>query len=282
MSSRRIANVLSLFFALASVASVASVASAQDRGTRLLRMPTVDQRNIVFAYASDLWIVGRDGGEARRLTSSPGVESWPRLSPDGKTVAFTGQYAGNLDVYTVPVEGGEPKRLTAHPGPDMVRGWSADGSRILFVSGRDQAPSGLPRLWSIAATGGLPERLPLSRAAAASLSPDGGKVAYQMVAQWDSEWRMYRGGQAQPIRVADLKSLDQVHVPWTGSNDTDPVWLGSAVYFLSDRDNTANVYKYDPGTQKVDQVTRFRDFDAKALAAGGGALVFEQGGYIHL
>lgn len=276
------AHSILLSAVIASLASQTPIAIAQDRGTRLLRMPSVSRTHIAFAYASDLWVVGREGGDARRLTSSPGVESWPRISPDGKTVAFTGEYAGNKDVYTVPIDGGEPVRLTSHPGADVVRGWSADGSSILFTSGRDQAPLGLPRLWSIKATGGVPEALPLSRAAAAAVSPDGGKVAYQMVAQWDSEWRMYRGGQAQPIRIADLKTLDQIHLPWTGSNDTDPVWLGNGVYFLSDRDNTTNVYKYDVASQKVEQVTRYKDYDAKSLAAGAGALVFEQGGYIHL
>ena len=267
---------------LASLLPLATNAQSPERGTRLLRTPSVDGANIVFAYASDLWIVRRDGGEARRLTSSPGIESWPRLSPDGRTVAFTAEYAGNKDVYTVPVAGGEPVRLTAHPGADLVRGWSPDGARILFLSSRDMAPVSVPRLWSIAAAGGVPERQPLSRAASAQLSPDGGRIAYQMVAQWDGEWRMYRGGQAQPIRVADLKTLDQVKAPWSGSNDTDPAWLGDAVYFLSDRDNTANVYKWTPGSAQATQLTRYDDFDVKNLASGGGVLVYEKGGYIHL
>lgn len=255
---------------------------AQDRGTRLLRTPTVDKTHIVFAYASDLWIVDRTGGVARRLTSAPGVERVPRLSPDGKWVAFTGDYAGNQDVYVVGIDGGEPRRLTSHPGNDLVRGWTPDGSRVLFVSGRTQAPIGLNQLWSIPATGGAAERYQLPRVGNAALSPDGGTVAYQMVSQWDAEWRMYRGGQAQPIRVANLRTLDQSKAPWSGSNDTDPAWLGDAVYFLSDRDHTANLYKWVPGTPQATQLTKHTDFDAKNLSAGGGALVYEKGGYLWL
>ncbi len=269
-----------LIVLLAVLAPVAAL--AQDAGTRLLRMPTISRTQIVFAYASDLWIAPRDGGEARRLTSSPGVESWPHLSPDGRTVAFTGEYAGNKDVYTVSVDGGAPMRLTAHPGADVVRGWTPDGTRILFTSSRDMAPVASPQLYSVASTGGVPDRLPLPRAATATLSPDGASVAYQMVSQSDIEWRMYRGGQAQPIRVANLKTLAQVKVPHAGSNDTDPAWLDDAVYFLSDRDNTANVYKWIPGAAGVVQVTTFTDFDVKRLSAGGGALTYEKGGYLHL
>ena len=245
-------------------------------------MPTVSRTHVVFAYASDLWIASREGGEARRLTSSPGIESYPRLSPDGRTVAFTGEYAGNQDVYTVPIEGGAPVRLTWHPGADAVRGWSADGTRILFTSARDMAPVAIPRLYAIAATGGVPARYPLPRASYAALSPNGGKVAYQMISQWDVEWRMYRGGQAQPIRIADLKTLEQVKVPHTGSNDTDPAWLGDAVYFLSDRDNTANLFKWTPGAATVSQLTKYADFDAKRLSSGGGVLAYEKGGYLHV
>lgn len=123
---RSLLRLAAVVAAILSSVGLPTATSAQDRGTRLLRMPSVSANHIVFAYASDLWVVSRDGGEARRLTSSPGVESWPSISPDGKTVAFTGEYAGNKDVYTVPIEGGEPVRLTSHPGNDVVRGWSRE------------------------------------------------------------------------------------------------------------------------------------------------------------
>ncbi|MBV9879524.1 MAG: PD40 domain-containing protein [Gemmatirosa sp.] len=254
-------------------------------GTRLLRQPTVSATQIAFAHGGDLWIVGRDGGDARRLTSFPGVESFPRFSPDGKTVAFTGEYGGNQDVYVVPAEGGEPTRLTWHPGADLVRGWSPDGKQVLFTSGRTSAPTAVPKLWAVPVAGGLETPLPIPRLYKGGYSADGRRIAYQAISPNDVEWRNYRGGQAQPIRVLDVADLSMTKLPWSGSNDTDPVWLGDRIYFLSDRDDAVNLYGYSPATKQVAQLTHFRDFDAKALDAGGGpngALVYEQGGYIHL
>src|SRR3989441_3079461 len=105
-------------------------------GTRLLRSPTVSATEIAFAYAQNIWIVPRAGGAARRLTSFQGQTTNPHFSPDGKWIAFSGEYAGNMDVYVVPADGGEPKRLTWHPGADLVQGWTADSQSILVSSSR--------------------------------------------------------------------------------------------------------------------------------------------------
>ncbi len=263
-----------------ALATLSSGASAQ--GTRLLRQPNASATQVVVAHAGDLWIAPRAGGNARRLTSHPGVESHPRFSPDGKWVAFTGEYGGNPDVYVVPVEGGEPRRLTWHPHSDIVQGWSPDGKRILFASERGTAPVAYPRFWTVSLEGGNPEPLPIPRAHKGEFSPDGARVAYQMVAPWDVEWRNYRGGQAQPIRLITLASSAETKLPHDGSVDSDPVWLGDDVYFLSDRDFAVNLYRYSSASQQVTQLTHYRDFDAKQLSAGGGVLTYEVGGYVHL
>jgi tricorn protease len=250
--------------------------------TRLLRTPTVSASQIAFAYANNIWSVPRAGGSARRLTSFQGQTGNPHFSPDGNWIAFSGEYAGNLDVYVVPAEGGEPRRLTWHPGADVVQGWTPDGKSILFVSARASwAPIAAPRFWTVPLDGGVETPLPLPRAYQGKLSADGARVAYRMNNSWDEERRNYRGGQNRPIWIVDLKSYDLVSPPWTDSKDVDPVWLDNAVYFISDRDGVANVWAYETNTRKLSQLTKFTDFDVKALDAGGGALVFEQAGYVH-
>jgi tricorn protease len=250
--------------------------------TRLLRTPTVSASQIAFAYANNIWSVPRAGGSARRLTSFQGQTGNPHFSPDGNWIAFSGEYAGNLDVYVVPAEGGEPRRLTWHPGADVVQGWTPDGKSILFVSARASwAPIAAPRFWTVPLDGGVETPLPLPRAYQGKLSADGARVAYRMNNSWDEERRNYRGGQNRPIWIVDLKSYDLVSPPWTDSKDVDPVWLDNAVYFISDRDGVANVWAYETNTRKLSQLTKFTDFDVKALDAGSGALVFEQAGYVH-
>jgi tricorn protease len=253
------------------------------QGTRLLRYPTVSATQIAFSHAGDIWVVSREGGDARRLSSFPGLETLPQLSPDGKLVAFTAEYGGNTDVYVVSVEGGEPRRLTWHPLPDVSRGWTPDGKRIVFWSGRASAPRSYNgKLWTVPIEGGWPEPLPMPRASSGMFSPDGKSFTYRVVFPWDEEWRNYRGGQANPIRVVNLSDLAMTKLPWDGSNDTDPVWLGDTIYFLSDRDYAVNLYGFDRNTNQLRQLTHYKDFDAKHLNAGGGTLVYEQGGYLHL
>ena len=250
--------------------------------TRLLRSPTVSDTQIAFAYANNIWIVPRAGGSARRLTSFAGQTTNPHFSPDGKWIAFSGEYAGNLDVYVVPSEGGEPRRLTWHPAPDQVQGWTPDGKSVLFTSSRATwAPSAAPRFWTVPVSGGVEEPMALPRAYQGKLSADGQHVAYRMNNSWDEERRNYRGGQNRPIWIVDLASYELVSPPWTDSKDVDPVWMDSAVYFISDRDGVANVWAYDTKTKRLAQVTKFNDFDVKAIDSGGGAIVFEQAGYIH-
>ena len=266
---------------LCSVSLILAATALAAEPTRLLRQPDVDAAHVVFCYAGDLWVAARAGGDARRLTTFPGVESDPSLSPDGALVAFSAAYDGNTDVYVAPVAGGEPRRLTWHPGEDLVRGWSVDGTAVLFASGRTGAPIGYPKLWSVPLAGGAPAPLPLPRVWRGSLSPDGARMTYQMIEPWETEWRNYRGGQANPIRVVDLATLAETRLPWQGSNDQSPVWLGDTVYFLSDRDLAMNVWSYHLPSARLTQLTRFKDFDAKSLNGGGGALVLEQAGYLH-
>jgi tricorn protease len=219
---------------------------------------------------------------ARRVTSFQGLTSNPHFSPDGKWIAFSGEYAGNVDVYVVPSESGEPKRLTWHPGADLVQGWTPDGRAVMFSSSRATwAPSGAPRFWTVPATGGVEEPMPLPRGYQGKISPDGSRIAYRMNNSWDEERRNYRGGQNRPIWIVDLKTYDLVSPPWTDSKDMDPVWVNDVVYFISDRDGVANVWSYDAKAKKLSQVTRYTDFDVKTLDAGSGSVVFEQAGYIH-
>jgi tricorn protease len=254
-----------------------------SQGTMLLRQPTISNTSIAFVYANDLWIVGKEGGDAKRLTSNEGQESLPHFSPDGKYIAFTGQYDGNTDVYLIPTEGGQPERLTWHPGADNVTGWTPDGESILFASSREAVPTQESKIYKIKRTGGMEEALDIPRAVAGEISEDGKHIAYQQIGFWDAEWRNYRGGQAKPIWIVDLKNYSLKMTPQTDNErHTDPVWLNDVVYFLSERDYANNVWSYNPATNELKQQTFHSDFDSKSLDAGGGMIVYEQGGYLNV
>ncbi len=257
--------------------------AALAQGTMLLRQPTISNEHIVFVYANDLWIVGKEGGDARRLTSNEGQESQPHFSPDGKWIAFTGQYDGNTDVYLIPTEGGQPERLTWHPGADNVTGWTNDSESILFASARESVPTKESRIFKINRKGGMEEAFDIPRAVAGELSEDGQYFAYQQIGFWDPEWRNYRGGQAKPIWIVDMKTFALKQSPQTDNErHTDPVWLNGVVYFLSERDYANNVWSFNPANNELKQQTFHADFDVKSLDAGGGVIVYEQGGYLHV
>ena len=270
---------------LGFAAFAATLAAAPgDAPTRLLRTPTVSATHIAFVYANNIWIVERSGGLARRLTSFQGQTTNPHFSPDGSTIAFSGDYAGNTDVYVVPAAGGRTAAADLAPWRRCRSG--VDARRqvgALRVGPRHVgAERGASFLDSAGRRAASSEPLPLPRAYQGKLSPDGTRVAYRMNTSWDEERRNYKGGQNRPVWIVDLKTYDLVTPPWTDSWDKDPAWVGDTVYFISDRDGVANVWSFDTRTKRLAQVTTFRDFDVKALDANAGAVVFEQAGVIHL
>ncbi len=282
--NKRTRLILTLLLCL----SAWSIAAAQ--GTRLLRHPTVSRDSVAFEYAGDLWVVGRNGGQARRLTSTQGVEIEPYFSPDGSKIAFTSTVAGNTDVYVVPTAGGDPKRLTYHPATDRVRGWTPDGRRVIFASGRDTAPQqSYVRLWTVTADGGFPESLPMPRAFNAAYSADSRRIAFEefptvFFPDWyeTSFWRHYRGGRTHPIMIMNLGDYSVEKLPWQNSNDSTPMWIGNTIYFLSDRNFTTNLFSYSTATKQVKELTHHDDFDIMNASAGPDAIVYEQAGYIYL
>ncbi len=266
-------------FIVILLALMSQLAIAQE--TRLLRNPAISSKHIAFVYAGDIWTANVDGSNPTRLTAFPGVETDPAFSPDGKSIAFTADYDGNTDVYTLPLEGGTPFRLTWHPGNDNVVGWTNDGTKVLFVSGRQNAPYQAPdHFWTVSLTGGFPEKFIVPRGIVGKFSPDGKRFAYQMIFPWENEFRNYRGGQNNPVRLIDLATLDVEKIPFDNSNDKDPVWLGNKVFFLSDRDFSMNVWSYDTNTRQLKQETFYKEFDCKNLEGEAGKLIFENGGYL--
>ncbi|MFP5286335.1 MAG: protease, partial [Thermoanaerobaculia bacterium] len=252
-----------------------------------LQSPTLSRDRVAFVHAGDLWTVGRGGGEAVRLTVGVGRELDPLFSPDGRWIAFTGEYDGNYDVYVVDAEGGLPRRITWHPGMDRVMGWTPDGKRVLFRSGRS-SPYG-QQLFTMPVEGGLPTEIPLPMAKQGAVSPDGARIAYVPYANRAASpdvhvaWKRYRGGLAGPVWIARLSDSRIERVPHEGSNDAFPMWVGEKVYFLSDRNGPATLFVYDPAGGTVTQVLANDDGpDITAASAGPDAIAYEQCGRLSL
>ncbi len=272
----------------------ASVAVAVAEEARLLRFPAVHGNQLVFTFAGDLFTVSSTGGVARRLTSHVGFEMFPRFSPDGKQIAFTGQYDGNTEVYLMPSEGGVPKRLTYtatlerddvsdRMGPNnIVMTWQ-DDSTVIYRSRRKDWNPFKGRLTLARVDGGVPEELPLPRGGWCSFSPDKKKLAYNRVFREFRTWKRYRGGQADEIWIYDFETKKTEKITQDNAQDIYPMWAGDRIYFVSERDENhqANLFVFDLKTRQTRQITKFTEFAVKFPSLGDNAIVFENGGYIH-
>lgn len=277
---KRISSLLFLGLTLGSVHSVLA-----QEPTLLLRNPDISKSHITFVYGGDVWIADKNGQNPKRLTSNPSVELNPVFSPDGTQVAFTGNYDGNTDVYTVPVFGGEPKRITFHPGSDVVRGWLND-NEVYFQTTREFDYSLGSRLYKTGLSADLASPLMMPEAYQGSSSADGRYWAY--IKNGDPTerdrvaFKRYRGGGMPSIWIFDTKTKNVEIIPGENCNDVKPVWLGSKVYFLSDRDKTVNIFSYDTKSKKVEKLTNYSDYDVRTLAGDGNELVFEYKGQINI
>ncbi|HKV29179.1 MAG TPA: PDZ domain-containing protein [Candidatus Acidoferrales bacterium] len=248
----------------------------------LLQQPAISRTQIVFVYGGELWSVGRNGGDAIRLTTGVGIQSHPYFSSDGKWIAFSGQYGGNTDVYVVSADGGVPKRLTYHPAPDTVVGWTPDGKNVLFESTRDAFASGVAHLFTVSVTGGMPSKLPFPLAYEGSYSSNGDEIAYRPVAFPWGTWSHYRGGTESKIWIAKLSDSSYEEIPRGDWNEFDPMWVGNKVYFLSDEKGPFTLYEYDASTKKETQVIPNDGLPIKQASAGPDAIVYSQFGAIHV
>ncbi|MBX7131594.1 MAG: PDZ domain-containing protein [Fimbriimonadaceae bacterium] len=246
---------------------------------RLLRFPAIQGDKYVFTYASDLWIADTDGGYARRLTTHPANEQFAKFSPDGKTLAFTGSYDGNADVYTMPVEGGEPYRVTYSPEADLFVNWSPDG-KIMYKSQAGSWGGFMPRLWLSDTKGGFPISTPVMEIDQGTLNANG-VLAYNRKNSHQFNWRRYRGGTQGVISFFDLKNLTYSEIPHGRENSYFPMWVGKDVYYISDKNQgTINLYKYDTASKKIEQLTKYDDADMRWPSTDGKKIIFERSGYL--
>ncbi len=270
--------------AVAFAAALGAHAASAGVDARLMRYPDVSAERIAFVYAGDIWVVDRDGGPASRLSSPPGEEAFPRFSPDGGRIAFTGNYDGNSDVYVIPATGGTPHRVTHHPEEDRLLDWTPDGDGLLLASGRTSPLGRLMQLYTVSAEGGLPKKLPPPYGEFGALSPDGRVLAYTPKGREYRNWKRYRGGLAPDIWLLDLETLDARNISDSDANDMQPMWYGDTLYFLSDRGpaQRLNLWAVGAAGGTPRQVTRFTDFDVTWPAIGPDAIVFQAGGRLWL
>lgn len=287
----RVKSLTILFLCLLLLTGVAYA----PQEARLLRFPTVYSDKIVFTYAGDLYTVSSSGGIARKLTSHEGYELFARFSPDGKTIAFTGEYDGNREVYLMPAEGGTPRRITFTPvlsrddvsdrmGPNnIVIGWKHDKRHVVFRSRMQEWNSFNGQLYLAPVNGDIPTQLPLPRGGFCSFSPDDKKLAYNRVFREFRTWKRYRGGMADDIWIYDFETKKIENITNNKAQDIIPMWSGDKIYFLSDRDENKrmNLYVYDTVEKTTRKLTNFTDFDIKFPSLGPEAIVFENGGYIY-
>jgi tricorn protease len=269
---------------LVGVLLLAAGAADAQIDARLLRQPDVSATEIAFVYGGDIWVVSKQGGVAHRLSTPAGEESFPRFSPDGEHIAFTGNYDGNQDIYVMPADGGVPTRVTHHPDPDRMLDWYPDGSDLLFATPMTSEKQRFRKLYRVPATGGLPEVLPVPYGEFGAISPDGATLAYMPLDRAFRTWKRYRGGKTPDIWLFGLEDFTARNLTGNEANDGQPMWHGSTLYFLSDRDTNlrANIWAHDLDTDTVRQVTFFEDFDVHFPAIGPGDMVFENGGRLYV
>ena len=272
--------------------TVCLTATAQNE-TKLLRFPAISGDQIVFSYAGDLYTVSSNGGVARKLTTDIGYEIFPRFSPDGKYIAFTGQYDGNTEVFMIPGEGGTPKRLTYtatlsrddvgdRMGPNnIVMTWTPDGKNIVYRSRRYTFSDFLGQLFTVPVEGGMSKELPLSKSGFCSYSDDGKKLAFNWVFREFRTWKYYEGGIADDIRIYDFDTENVEKITDNKAQDIFPMWIGDEIFFLSDRDRIMNMFIYNTVTGATEKVTNFDTYDIKFPSADKTHIVFENGGSIY-
>ena len=284
--------MLSAAFAVAQPAPTSCLAQDRQGGpapaempdARMLRFPDVSADKIVFVYAGDLWTVPKDGGLARKLSSPKGQELLPKFSPDGRTIAFSGNYDGNTDVYVIPVDGGTPKRLTHHPDVDLVVEWYPDGKHILYRSQMLSPSIRFNRFFKQSVDGGLPETLPLPYGELATFSPDANQMVFQIISTEFRTWKRYRGGMASDLWLYDFTKNSSEKLTDFEGTDSIPMWHQNTIYFLSDRDERKklNIWALDLDDKKTRQITKFTEYDVKWPSIGPDAIIFENGGKLHL
>ncbi|MCY4030434.1 MAG: peptidase S41, partial [Acidobacteria bacterium] len=268
----------------------AAPAAAQ---TKLLRFPDIHGDRVVFSYAGDLWAASTDGGAATRLTAHPGLELFPRFSPDGSRIAFTGQYDGDEQVYVIPAWGGVPRQLTYYParGPlaprwgydNQVYDWSPDGRAVLFRSLRYSTDLSDSRLFLASVDGGLPVPLAMPESGAGDLSPDGTRVVYSPLFRDFRTWKRYEGGWAQELYIFDRETHVVERITSHRRADRDPMWIGDAIYFTSDRDGTLNLYRYELASRETTQLTDSDTWDVRWPGDDGvDRIVYELNGELQI
>lgn len=276
---------------LFSLLALSVAAGAKADEARLLRFPATNGTDVVFSYVGDLYTAPLTGGEARRLTSHVGYEIFPRFSPDGNTIAFTGEYDGNREVYVIPAEGGEPRRLTYtatnarddvgdRMGPNnIVMTWTPNGEGVVY---RNRISDGFQgKLWMAPISGGMSQALPLPEGGFCSYSPDGKRLAYNRVFREFRNWKYYRGGMADDIWLYDPAAKKVENLTHNVAQDICPMWIGEDIYFISDRDKTMNLFVYHTANGQTEKVTDYTDYDIKFPSTDGRQIVYEHGGYLY-
>jgi len=266
--------------------------AAQAAGTKLLRFPDIWHDRIVFSYAGDLWTSSAAGGTAVRLTSHPGLELFGKFSPDGEQIAFTAQYAGDEQVYVMPSGGGAPRQLTFYPAPgplpdrwgfdNQVYGWTPDGAAIVFRSARDGHALTDTKLYTVPRNGGAATALPMPVSGAGHFSPDGNRIVYSPLWRDFRSEKRYQGGWANDLYIFDLAHPSLVRVTEDPHTDRDPMWIGDAIFFNSDRSGVFNLYRYDVGSGQTRQLTHYRDWDVRWPSADDARIVYELDGELHV
>ncbi|MFQ5632764.1 MAG: peptidase S41, partial [bacterium] len=237
-----------------------------------------------FVYAGDIWVAPKEGDLASRLSSPKGEESFPRFSPDGKHIAFSGNYDGNTDIYVVPTFGGTPERITHHPMSDRVLDWYPDGKNILFATSMASGRQRFRQLYKTSMNGGLPEKLPVPYGEFGAISPNGKTLAFTTRSRDFRNWKRYRGGMNPDIWLFDLSNISAKNITNSSTNDGQPMWYGKMLYFLSDRGENQrhNLWSYNTENGQFKQVTNFEKFDIRFPAIGPSEVVFENGGQLYL